>query len=150
MKKYLLIVLSFVVALLSAAACSNQKSAQQEGAKTETSTLQLSWKIESVGMDSLSNAPVNRLILVMNGKEESLGNVSQPLAEIPAEEFAAQGIPADAFIACGGFWGGATTNYYALVKGDEVIIMSGGPNEDEETAEMQPFIYEVFRTVKWR
>lgn len=150
MKKYLFIASLTAVSLLAMMACGNQKSTEQETSITETGTLQLSWKIENLGMDSLGYAPVSRLTLLINGKEESLGELNQPLEEIAAEKFAEQGIPADAAIACGGFWGGAVTNYYAVVMGDEIAIFSGGPNENEETADQQPFIYEIFKTVKLR
>ncbi len=149
MKKILLIAL-VGIASLGITACGNKSANEQTQTTTETTTLQLAWKIENLGMDSMGYAPVSRLSLLINGKEEPLGELSQPLAEIPANQFAEQGIPADAAIACGGFWAGAVTNYYAVVMGDEIAIFSGGPNENEETADQQPFIYEIFKTVKLR
>lgn len=149
MKKILLITL-VGIASLGITACGNKSADEQTQTTTETTTLQLAWKIENLGIDSMGYAPVSRLTLLINGKEEPLGDLNQPLAEIAAEQFAEQGIPADATIACGGFWGGATTNYYAVVMGDEVVVFSGGPNENEETADQQPFIYEIFKTIKWR
>jgi hypothetical protein len=147
MKKYVFAALIGMLSL-GMTACGGKQPAEQS--QTEEVALQLSWKIENLGMDSMGYAPVSRLTLLINGKEELLGEVSQPLEEIPAEQFAEKGIPADAAVACGGFWGGATTNYYAILKDNDIVIMSGGPNENEETFEQQPFIYEVFKTIKWR
>lgn len=148
MKKYLPIAIAGI-ALIGIIACGKKTTEEQSQTATQEITPQLAWKIENLGMDSLGYAPVSRLTLLINGKEEPLGEINLPLAEIPAEQFAAQGIPPDAAIACGGHWGG-TTNYYAIVKGDDILIMQGGPNENEETAEAEPFIYQTLKTLKWR
>ncbi|MCS7017914.1 MAG: hypothetical protein RMJ87_02180 [Cytophagales bacterium] len=147
MKKYLSIALISLVAL-GMSACGEKKTNQDQTATA--SSVQLRWKIENLGTDSMGYAPVSRLTLLVNGKEEPLGEFSQPLEEIPEDQFKEKGIPADASIACGGFGGGSATNYYAVVMDDEIVIFVGRPNENKETAEQQPFIYEIFQTIKWR
>ena len=125
-----------------------QKSESVITTKDKEAKPQLAWKIEKLKEDEYGS-PVSRITLLINGKEEALGEIKIPLAEIPPTAFSEKGIPADAVIACGGHWGGET-NYYAVMKGEEVIVMVGGPNENEETAQQKPFIYEVFKTIKLR
>lgn len=132
-------------------ACGSPKSdkAELQATADASNAPRLLWQIERATADTTGYAPVSRLTLLINGKKEPLGEVNVPLEEIPAERFAEKGIPSEAALACGGFWGGSETNYYAVVKGKEIIVMFGGPNENEETADRQPFMYEVFKTFKW-
>ncbi|WP_448519148.1 hypothetical protein [Rhodoflexus sp.] len=148
MKKYLLVALVGMMSL-GMVACGGKKPAEEQSQTTvEEVAVSLEWKIEALGMDETETAPITRFAVLINGKEISLGEVRQPLAEIPASKFINNGIPEDAVIACGGYWGG-TTNYYAVVKGNEVVIMSGGPKEDYDPADEQqsPYYYEVFKTI---
>lgn len=97
-------------------------------------------------MDKDSVNPISTVFLVVNGKEiELCKEQTIHYQDLPKSEWSREDvkIPADALIACAGFWAGFDSKYYVSRKDNKLVVFEGGVSEDPS----EPLAYTAKREI---
>lgn len=107
-----------------------QESGQSQAAATFGTNPQFTWQIEAG--KSKDDEPLSTVSLVFNGKKITLvKEITGEITPKDKEEYKDLQVPANAYIACSGYWAGGTSIIYVLPSSDtEVTVIKAYLGEE--------------------
>lgn len=152
-------ILAFSLLALAYAGCKNNNSSNNAASSTTSPStsnssslpenLSVKWRFDN--KEDTSEQPICDLYLNVNGKEVLIDKMEYiHLNEMSKPYDAVDKIPADALLACKGFWAGWDCRMYVRKEGDKLVVFEGAHPEGsdiEEGAEYEGISYKAIKTI---
>lgn len=94
-----------------------------EGKNTRPGKPEVKWNVVAAGTGNY-DTPINDVNVLVNGKNYFISKDYYNFYETPPSDYKTNDIPADAIIACRGWWAGAGIDYWVIQVGYNIEVYS--------------------------